>query len=137
MEVTMKSLKFAMVSLLIVSIAFAFTTIGQQKKPWNVPANNKSMKNPKKSDAASINIGKAEWNKSCKSCHGAKGLGDGPKAKTLKTPSGDFSVDLKSQTDGELFYKTKTGRGDMPKYEGKIPDEDIWHLVNLMRSFQK
>lgn len=135
----MKALKITLASLLIVIIGFGFITIdkGFQPKPWAVPDNFKNMKNPKKNDANSINVGKAEYNKSCKSCHGAKGLGDGPKAKTLKTPSGDFSKDLKKSTDGELFYRTKFGRGDMPKYEGKIKDDDIWHMVNYMRSFQK
>ena len=132
----MKSLKIALVSLLAVIICFGFIGI-QKSKKWDVPANYKSMKNPKKNDATSQGIGKTEWNKSCKSCHGAKGLGDGPKAKGLKTASGDFSKDIKSETDGELFYKTKNGRGDMPKYDGKIKDDDIWHLVNFMRTLQK
>jgi len=52
-----------------------------------------------------------------KSCHGAKGLGDGPKSKELDTPTGDFSTDLKAQTDGDLFYKTKEGRDDMPSFQ--------------------
>ena len=131
----MKSLKIALVSTLVMMIGFGFITI--QKKAWDVPANFKSMKNPKKNDATSQNIGKGEWNKSCKSCHGAKGLGDGAKSKTLKTSPGDFSKDIKGQTDGELFYKTKNGRGDMPKYDGKVKDDDIWHLVNYIRTFQK
>jgi len=132
----MKSFKIIIISLLVITIGFGF--IGKQKsKPWTVPANYKSMKSTKKNDANSQNIGKAEWNKSCKSCHGAKGLGDGPKAKGLKTPSGDFSKEIKAETDGELFYKTKFGRGDMPKYDGKIKDDDIWHLVNFMRALQK
>ena len=41
------------------------------------------------------------------------------------------------QSDGELFYKTKIGRGEMPKYEGKIGDDDIWFMVNFMRSLKK
>ena len=133
----MKVLRLMLVSLFSVLIIYGFTGFGQQKKAWNVPPNFKTMKNPKKSDANSINVGKTEWNKSCKACHGAKGLGDGPKAKGLKTPAGDFSVDIKGETDGELYYKTKTGRDEMPKYDKKIADDDIWHLVNFMRSLQK
>ena len=133
----MKALKLLTICIFTGMIIYGFTEFGQQKKAWNVPPNSKTMKNPKKSDAASINIGKEEWNKSCKSCHGSKGLGDGPKAKGLKTSAGDFSVDLKSQTDGEIFFKTKTGRDEMPKYDKKISDDDIWNLVNFMRSLQK
>jgi mono/diheme cytochrome c family protein len=133
----MKSFKVLLISLITLAFGFGFVSVekGFQKKPWDVPANFKNQKNPKKSDAASQNVGKTEWNKSCKSCHGMKGLGDGPKAKTLKSSPGDFTKDLKGQSDGDLFFKTKTGRGDMPKYEGKVRDEDIWHLVNYMRTF--
>jgi mono/diheme cytochrome c family protein len=135
----MKHAKMILVTVIIMAFGFGFVSIekGFQKKPWDVPAANKNTKNPQKSDANSQNLGKAEWNKTCKACHGMKGLGDGPKAKTLKTPAGDFSTELKGQTDGELFYKTKMGRGDMPKYDKKIPDADIWNLINYMRTFQK
>ena len=60
------------------------------------------------------------------------------KAKTLKTFPGDFSsADFQKQVDGEHFYKTKFGRDEMPKFDKKIPDEDIWSMVNYMRTFKK
>ena len=105
------------------------------KKPWSVPDKAKTQKNPVKSDEANLATGKSIWAKQCKSCHGAKGLGDGSKSKELESPVGDFSKDLKGQTDGELFYKTKEGRDEMPSFAKKIPDDnDIWTLVNYMRS---
>jgi mono/diheme cytochrome c family protein len=111
----------------------------QEKKPWPVPDNYKKMKNPVASDAESIAAGKALWSTHCKSCHGTKGLGDGPKAAQLKTEPGDFSnPTTQSQSDGSLFYKTSEGREDMPSFKKKIPDqEDIWSIVNYIRSFKK
>jgi len=108
-------------------------------KPWPVPDKYKSMKNPVTADAESIASGKALWSTHCKSCHGAKGLGDGPKAAQLKTEPGDFSLaDVQSQPDGSLFYKISEGREDMPSFKKKIPDqEDIWSLVNYMRTLKK
>jgi mono/diheme cytochrome c family protein len=109
-----------------------------QPKPWVVPANFKSMKNPVAKSDASNKAGMALYTKNCASCHGKAGLGDGVKARSLKTSSGDFSkAEYQDQIDGDHFYKTKTGRGDMPKYEGKIADNDIWNLVNYMRAFKK
>ncbi len=107
--------------------------------PWVVPEKYKKMKNPVKSDAESIATGKALYVKHCKSCHGSKGLGDGSKAAQLKTDSGDFSIaGFQSQTDGSLFYKTNEGRGDMPSFKKKIPDEtDVWSVVNYMRTLKK
>jgi len=110
----------------------------QDEKKWEVPAKFKTMKNPVASDAESLSIGKELYNKHCKSCHGTKGKGDGPKSMELETPSGDFTtVDFQKQTDGELFYKTKEGRDDMPSFKKKISeDEDIWSIVNYVRKFK-
>jgi mono/diheme cytochrome c family protein len=109
-----------------------------KKKPWNVPEASKKTKNPF-SGTESIAAGKVLYNKHCKSCHGAKGLGDGPKSKELDTPSGDFSIkDFQSQTDGEIFYKMKEGRDDMPSFKKKITDpEELWSIINFLRTLEK
>lgn len=108
-----------------------------QPKPWVVPANFKSMANPVAKGDASNKAGKTIYDKTCASCHGKAGLGDGVKARALKTFPGDFSkAEYQDQTDGDHFYKTKTGRGEMPKYEGKLSDTDIWNVVNYMRTFK-
>jgi len=122
----------------ILGAGFTYKTF-QEKKPWPVPDNYKTMKNPVKSDATSIATGKELWGQHCKSCHGAKGLGDGPKAAQLKPEAGDFSkADVLAQPDGSLFYKTSEGRDDMPSFKKKIPDADErWSLVNYMRTFKK
>ncbi|HKK62768.1 MAG TPA: c-type cytochrome, partial [Bacteroidales bacterium] len=71
-------------------------------------------------------------------CHGREGLGDGPKARRLETFAGDFSGDYyQNQTDGEHFYKTLVGRDEMPGYENKMSEEDIWSIVSYMRTFKK
>lgn len=111
----------------------------QEKKPWPVPDADKNKVNPIKSDASSISDGKALWVKHCQSCHGKTGLGDGSKSAQLKTEPGDFSkAATQSQTDGSLYYKTSKGRDDMPGFKKKIPEnDDIWNLVNYMRSLSK
>jgi mono/diheme cytochrome c family protein len=109
-------------------------------KPWPVPDKDKTMKPPiKLADAGVVSTGKELWAKHCKSCHGAKGLGDGPKAAGLKTFPGDFSsAAFQGGTDGEIFYRTDKGRDEMPAYEKKIPDaNDRWALVAYMRTFKK
>lgn len=129
----------------IVMFVLAFVTMSfnskfqEKKKPWNVPDASKKMKNPVKSDDGTIAAGKTLFMKHCKSCHGAKGLGDGPKSKELDTPCGDFSSkDVTDQTDGELFYKIKEGRQDMPSFKKKITeDEEIWSIINFMRTLKK
>ena len=110
----------------------------KKKKPWVVPEKSKAMKSPVKSDAASLANGKTLYTKHCKSCHGATGKGDGPKAKELDTPTGDFTdKEFQAQTEGEIFYKAKEGRDDMPSFKKKIPeDEDLWMVVNYVRTLK-
>ena len=122
----------------IINAVIAFRPTDDHK-PWPVPDKYKNMKNPVASDAESIATGKTLWSTHCKSCHGAKGLGDGPKAAQLKTEPGDFSkAETQSQTDGSIFYKISEGRDDMPSFKKKIDDQDdIWSLVNYMRTLKK
>ena len=124
-------------AMMIAAFLFVFANnVMAQKKPgpWETPAKYKTMKG--KGDLAT---GKELWAKHCKSCHGAKGLGDGPKAAGLKTLSGDFSgKTFQALTDGEIFYKTSFGRDEMPAYDKKIADEaDRWALVAYMRTMKK
>jgi mono/diheme cytochrome c family protein len=131
--------KTILTSAMMLVLAVALMSLySSRQTPWVIDAKYKAMKNPVKADAASIAAGKDLYNKNCASCHGKTGLGDGVKARTLETFPGDFSKPAyQTQTDGELFGKTKVGRDEMPKYDGKIPDEDIWHMVNYSRTFKK
>jgi mono/diheme cytochrome c family protein len=128
--------------VLVFASAFLFSTMTGfslfQKTPWVVPAADKNKVNPVASNAASIADGKTLWGTHCKSCHGSKGKGDGPKAAQLKTEPGDFSLAAtQAQSDGSLFYKTSEGRGDMPKFKSKISDaDDIWNIVNYIRTLK-
>ncbi len=108
--------------------------------PWTVPAKYKAMKSTIKAGDASINaVGKETFNKHCKSCHGAKGLGDGPKAANLKTSTGDFSTaKFQATTDGELYFMSFIGRDEMPNFEKKILDEsDRWAVIGYIRTLKK
>jgi mono/diheme cytochrome c family protein len=131
----MKTMKLFFVSAAVLLLS---ATLVAQPKPWVVPASFKSMKNAVAKGDASNKAGMALYTKNCASCHGKAGLGDGVKARALKEFPGDFSKnEYQGQSDGDHFYKTKTGRGEMPKYEGKLSDDDIWNLVNYMRTFKK
>jgi mono/diheme cytochrome c family protein len=129
----MKNLKnIAILGALIFGL-YAFTVV---QDDWVVPAKYKTLQNPTDAgDDESIEIGEELYMKHCKSCHGKEGLGDGPKADEQEGELGDFSSsEFQAQSDGDLFYKTKMGRDDMPDFSKKIPeDEDIWFIVDYMR----
>jgi mono/diheme cytochrome c family protein len=132
-----KKISVLLAGLFMVTM-LAFVPKSSNQTEWKVPDAEKNKVNPLKGDAASLTNGKALYNTHCKSCHGTKGKGDGPKAAQLDTECGDFTkAAFQSQTDGALFYKTKVGRKDMPSFKTKIPDaDDLWAVVNYMRTFK-
>ena len=135
--------KFLTIIFIVAGILFFNMILGfkpfYQQKEWPVPEKYIKMQNPVKADAESIKEGKALWIKHCQSCHGKTGMGDGSKAAQLKTTVEDLTTpEMQKQSDGSLFYKTSEGRDDMPGFKKKIPDqEDIWNMVNYMRSLKK
>lgn len=125
-------------AILIAGITFMSFTFLSSNDPWDIPEKYKKMKNP--TDASNKELlldAKVIFSKECKSCHGKGGLGDGSKAADLKGDLGDFSDPnfFKTQSDGELFYKIKFGREDMPSFEKKLSgDEDIWIVINYIKT---
>lgn len=137
MKTKIKNLSaFALISILGFAL-LSFMVSQDPGKPWNIPAKYKNMKNPY--SGQNVKIGKTLYMKHCRSCHGNKGLGDGPKAKNLKTSCGDFSsAKFQKYTDGEIYYQSIIGRDEMPNYEKKIQDEeDRWAVVNFIRTLKK
>jgi mono/diheme cytochrome c family protein len=132
----MKTIKMLLPVAIVALALYAFDKPVQDE--WVVPEKYVNMKNPT-DPSVDMNIGKALYKKHCQSCHGAEGYGDGTKAAGLKGDLGDFSSEeFHAQTDGELFYKTSFGRGDMPEYTKKMPDdEDRWLIVNYMRTLKE
>ncbi len=128
---------------IICAVLFVTANMAMAQKaggPWTIPANYKTMKSTVKAGDPSINsVGKETFNKHCKSCHGSKGLGDGPKAANMKTSTGDFSsAAFQARTDGELYYMSFIGRDEMPNFEKKIIDvADRWAVIGYIRTLKK
>ena len=117
----MKTFKILSIIGILSFALYSFTSFVQEE--WKVPAKYQTMKNPV-APATDAAIGKALYNKHCKSCHGSKGLGDGPKAAEMDGDLGDFSSkEFQAQSDGALFYKTTIGRDDMPEFTKKLPND--------------
>lgn len=80
----------------------------------------------------------ATWNKMCAKCHGKTGAGDTKMGQKMSVK--DYTkADVQAKfTDDQLFKAIKEGTGeDMPKYAGKLTDEQIKEQVKLIRSFKK
>jgi mono/diheme cytochrome c family protein len=131
-----------LISVLLLGLFFGIANGSFAQKAgaaWVIPAKYKTMKSTiKATDPSVMTTGKELYNKHCKSCHGAKGLGDGPKSATLETIVPPFnSKTFTAQTDGEIYYQSMIGRDDMPNFEKKILDEgDRWAVINFLRTLK-
>jgi len=101
-------------------------------------SNAAKMKNPVKATSESIEAGKTAYNKYCKFCHGEDATGNGKLAPKDTHPPN--LIDAKwdhGSTDGEIFENIKDGIGpkfDMKPMKAKMKDDDIWNVVNYLRS---
>lgn len=71
------------------------------------------------------------WKRSCTSCHGMIGQGDGPQgaalhARDFSDPSWQASV-----TDEQIGVSIRRGKGSMPAFD--LPDDTLRGLVRLIR----
>jgi mono/diheme cytochrome c family protein len=108
---------------------------------WKAPADAKGLKNPradKRTDKKEMAEAKKLVETNCASCHGNSGKGDGPAAAALPPPkpANWTTAKVKSETDGELFWKISNGRGAMPPWK-HLSEKDRWDLVNYIRTLQK
>ncbi len=94
-------------------------------------------RNPVEATQDSISKGHAIYKKNCQICHGEKGHGDGPAARTLKHKPFDFTDKSKVEklTDEEMFQVISKGEDPMPPFERKLNEADRWHVINFVKTF--
>lgn len=101
---------------------------------WNAPAEAATLVNPVVADAISVKRGRAIYAMSCISCHGENGRGDGPIASTLDPKPADLAIMAPMHPDGDFFWKIGNGRGPMPSWKNTLNENQIWDLVNYIKS---
>jgi mono/diheme cytochrome c family protein len=116
----------------------------QSSPPANPPAESKISEetaqkaNPVKPTSESLSKGKKTYGIDCAMCHGENGDGKGDLAADMKNVTDFTATDaMKNRTDGELFYIIRKGKGDMPPEGDRAKNDDIWNLVNYIRSLAK
>ncbi len=123
-------MKIISIITLISAIAFA---------DWIAPESAKSLKNPfSNTDEKTIRKGEKLYKQLCWTCHGKKGVGDGPAGASLDPKPADFSSEkVQIQTDGEIFWKITNGRKVMPTYEDLLSEKQRWQLVTFIRNLKQ
>ena len=104
-----------------------------------VPAEAASMTNPIKPTAESLAKAKKMYGYDCSMCHGDTGNGKGDLAVDLKLKLKDFTnpEDMKTVTDGEMFWVIQNGIGKMPGEGERLKQDDTWNMVVVVRNFAK
>ena len=122
-----------MMSGMVLFVAALLTVAADAQSRGAAPA-----KNPVASTPTSVTAGAAAYKKYCSFCHGADAKGNGPLA-----PKGSMPPDLTDatwthgSTDVDIFGVITNGAGansPMIAFKGKMPDQDIWHVINYLRS---
>ena len=95
------------------------------------------MVNPVKATPESLEQGKKYYGYDCAMCHGATGNGKGDVDTGDKLPDFTNPDTLKDKSDGELFCALKMGKGHMPLEPPRNSPNNLWNLVNYVRSLAK
>jgi mono/diheme cytochrome c family protein len=96
-----------------------------------------------KASPESIAKGEALYKRSCQTCHGPAGKGDGPAAKTLKGKLPDISdkTTLAKLSDADIHEVISNGKksevGNMPAMAKRLKPEEITDVVNYVRTLSK
>lgn len=135
-------LRAAGAGLLVGACIFTVGRIAAQEQaappPWVAPEDAKKVKNPIPATQENLAAGEQLFSDNCVLCHGEKGVGDGPGAKTIKVKPANFTdPKIQAETDGSLFWKMSNGRGPMPAWKDVLTDEERWKLVNYIRKLGK
>ncbi len=114
--------------------AFLLSVLPVMAHTWTAPTEAAARKNPVPADSASALRGEKLFVANCASCHGedAKGLA-ADKAGLQEAPP-DLAQRLNHHTDGDFFWKIEQGRGEMPSFADILQQEQIWDIINFIKT---
>jgi mono/diheme cytochrome c family protein len=96
--------------------------------------------NPVPATPESVAAGQQTYRRTCASCHGTSGAGGPGNDLIPAAPSLLGDAWTHGSTDGEIFANIKNGVGpdfNMVPFKDKLKDEEIWSVVNYLRSIAK
>ncbi len=102
-----------------------------------IPDDAVKTPNPVKPTPAGLAHAKKLFGFDCAMCHGKAGDGQGDLALDMKLSLPDWRdpATLKDVTDGEMYYIISKGRGKMPAGADQMKPDEIWMMVNYVRTF--
>ena len=81
--------------------------------------------------------GKKVYDSKCVTCHGEDAEGDTKAGKMMKTPDLTSEAWKQGTSVPELVKTLREGLGKMPKYEGKLSEEELKAVAEYTRKLSK
>ncbi|MDE2907358.1 MAG: cytochrome c [Acidobacteriota bacterium] len=95
------------------------------------------LENPIEATEESVRAGLRVYGRFCRSCHGVRGDGRGQNPSPGTRPANLVDDEwVHGDSDGEIYNVIRQGvppNYDMDAWEGRITDDEIWHVVNFLR----
>jgi len=132
--------KIVLATAIIFAITFLFLENAMAVHTgWFAPDETASLKNPFISEKGAGAEGKKIYDKNCAKCHGLSGKGEGESAGSLQIELPDFSNKEVSmvESDGEWFWKIRTGQFEMPPFQLILKDDEVWKAIVHIRTLGK
>jgi mono/diheme cytochrome c family protein len=127
--------RFLRIGLAALSVACASATMASAQNSASA-----ALKNPVAATAESVAAGKELYRKHCASCHGVSA--EGAPGNDLIPAAPDLTDEVwdHGASDGEIFANIKNGVApefNMTPFRDKLKDDEIWAVVNYLRSIAK
>ena len=93
--------------------------------------------NPMPASDENLMAGAQLYRQMCSRCHGLSKESDSNYGRSFYPPAPNLALNRPSYNDNEMFWIVKHGIRNtaMPAWGNLLSDDDIWHVVTLVRKF--
>ena len=101
---------------------------------WMAPQQYAKQQNPQAADEESVHFGKALFTEHCAFCHGKEAEGLDHQSTGLQKDTPNLPKRLATHSDGDFHWKIKNGKGNMSSFVERLGDDDIWNIINYIKT---
>ena len=121
-------------SIICLAAIVIFSELTVTAHEWMAPKEFADIQNPLPVEPETISHGKGLYQQLCSDCHGENLAGLSAEITGLTKPTPNLKARLKTHSDGDFFWKIENGKGDMPSFKDELNDEEIWSILQFIRS---
>ena len=123
----------------VVACFFVFAAlVCAQGKTWTIPDGAAAETSPLSPTPEVLKRGESLYKSHCVTCHGPKGLGDGPDVDRKDRANRPANLVMSRNPEGLVFYKVWNGRQDpkMPAFKSQMTKDEVWSVVAYVVSLR-